>query len=396
MKYFGWRTLLSAALATAVLSGCSSTDEQQFAELQEFDEQVTPEVVWQTSIGDGTDGFYSSLSPVYADGVVYAADRHGRIQALEAETGDSLWSQDVSGEKTSSFLNIFDKGPSARISGGLTLEEDVVYFGTENGEVYALNSENGEIIWRTEVAGEVMAAPGVGEGYVVAHLGNGIVTALDAETGEEAWIHEEEVPPLSLRGSSAPVVTSGGVMMGTNNGRAIVLILENGQLAWDERVVAPSGSSDLDRIVDIDATPVVVGETAYMLAFNGELVAMELRSGSVMWRRDYAGYRTPNVTTTRIYVTTQDSHLVALDRMNGNERWRTDSLYNRSLTGSAEMGDYIVAGDRFGYLHWLDRNSGAIVGRYEADSDPIQAAPVRAGDYLIVQTASGRILAITE
>lgn len=396
MKYFGWRTLLSAALATAVLSGCSSTDGPVFAELQEFDEQVTPQVAWETSVGDGTNGFYSSLSPVYADGVVYAADRHGLVRALDAENGKRKWSQDVSGEKTGFSWNIFAKGPSARISGGLTLEQDRLYFGTENGEIFALDTDNGEVVWRTEVGGEVMAAPAVSEGYLVAHLGNGAVTALDAATGESQWTHEEEVPPLSLRGSSSPVISAGGVMLGTNNGRAIVLILDNGQLAWDERVVAPSGSSDLDRIVDIDASPVVRGQTVYMLAFNGELVAMELRSGEVMWRRDYAGYRTPHVTASRIYVTTQDSHVVALERLNGNERWRNDDLYNRSLTASTEMGDYVVVGDRFGYVHWLNRETGALAGRYEADSDPIQAAPVRAGDYLIVQTASGRVLALTE
>lgn len=394
MKYFGWRTLLSAALATAVLSGCAGNDAPTFAELQEFDEQVTPQVAWQTSVGKGVDGFYSSLSPVYADGVVYAADRHGLVRALDAQNGKRIWSQDVSGEKTSSFLNIFDKGPPARISGGLTINAGTLYFGTENGDLYALNSDNGDILWHTDVAGEVMAAPAVAEGYVVAHMGNGVVTALDAETGEVQWTHEEEVPPLSLRGSSSPVISSGGVMLGTNNGRAIVLILGNGQLAWDQRVVAPSGSSDLDRIVDIDASPVVRGDVVYLIAYNGELVAMELRSGEVMWRRDYAGYRTPNVTATRIYVTTQESHVVALERLNGNERWRNNKLFNRSLTASLEKGNHVVVGDRFGYVHWLDRDSGEIVGRYEADSDPIHAA--RAGDYLIVQTASGRILAFTE
>lgn len=391
-----WRSWLSAAALVALVSACSSTPEPDYAELSEFDAEITPRVVWNRKVGDGSDEFFSRLTPAYADGVVYAADRHGLIRALNVENGRTVWSRDVSPRKPFSLFGWWRKGPPARLSGGLTLDGDTLYVGSENGQLFALNTENGDIRWQVQMPGEVVSAPVAGEGHLAAQLGNGIVIALDASTGEEKWRHEEEVPPLSLRGTSSPVISAGGVMVGTSSGRAAVLILDDGQMAWDERIATPAGGSDLERMVDIDANPVVRGDTLYMLAYNGELLALELRSGEVIWRRDYAGYRTPQITGNRIFLTTTNSHIAALDRINGNERWRNNDLYGRSLTEVAVLSDYLVTADRFGVVHWLNRENGRLAGRHEVRKDSIQVAPIRAGDYVIVQTVNGRLIALTQ
>ncbi|MCC5880691.1 MAG: outer membrane protein assembly factor BamB [Idiomarina sp.] len=390
-----WRNLLSGLVLAGLVSACSSTEEPDYAELGAIDEQLSPSVAWTFNLGDGSDEFYSRLSPVYADGVLYAADRHGRVSAVNADNGRRVWQADLSPDKPFSLFSVFRKGPPARLSGGIVHDNGTLYLGSENGELFALDAASGDVTWQVSVPGEVISAPAVGEGFVIAHLGNGMVVALDMANGEERWRHEEEVPTLSLRGSSSPVIQSGGVVVGTNNGRAAVLILENGQIAWDDRLVAPTGASDLQRMVDIDASPVVRGENVYMLAYNGELIALELRTGDVLWRRDYAGYRTPQVTASRIFLTTQRSHIAALDRINGNERWRNNELYGRSLTEVAVMPNHLVSADRFGVVHWFDRESGQLVGRHEVRRDTIQVAPIRVNDKVIIQTNKGRLIALS-
>lgn len=395
MKLINWRNLFSALVFAGLVSACSSTEEPDYAELSPIEEHVNPNVVWTYNLGDGSDEFYSRLAPIHAEGVIYAAERHGRVSAVNADNGRRIWQADLSPAKPFSLFSVFRSGPPARLSGGIVYNNGRLYVGSENGDMYALNADNGSVEWQVTVPGEVVSAPAYGDGYLIAHLGNGMVLALSAENGEERWRHEEEVPTLSLRGSSSPVVQSGGVVLGTNNGRAAVLILESGQLAWDERVIAPSGGSDLERIVDIDATPVVRGDTVYMLAYNGELVALELRSGDVAWRRDYAGYRTPQVTASQIFLTTQNSHIAALERLSGNERWRNTELYGRSLTEVAVMPEHLVSADRFGVVHWFDRESGRLVGRHETRRDSVQVAPLRVNDTVIIQTNKGRLIALS-
>ena len=390
MKFFNWRHTVTVAAVAMLISACSSTDGPEYAELGEFDQQVSPSVAWTVNIGGGTDEYFSRLSPVHADGVIYAADRGGQVSAIDVSSGRQLWRTNLA--TAGGFLA---RGPSALLSGGLTYANGTLFVGSESGKMYALDAESGSTQWQIDVPGEVISAPAYGGGVLVAHLGNGMIYAMDATDGSERWRHEEEVPTLSLRGTSSPVISAGGVMVGSNNGRAAVLILESGQLAWDERVTAPAGSSDLERMVDIDATPVVRGDTLYLLSFNGELVAMQLRNGEVLWRRDYQGYRTPRVTTSRMYLTTTNSHVVELDRLNGNERWRNNALFGRSLTEVAVMPEHVVAGDRFGVLHWLDRSSGQIVGRHELGRDAVQVSPIGVDDKVIVQTNRGRLIAFT-
>lgn len=384
--------LLLTVVATAVfLVGCSSNDVQQrHADLQAFTPSVTAKVLWQTRVGLGTDEHYTSLQPAYSDGVVYAAERHGLLIAHDIETGKRIWQRDLGGKKR--YFEHFPRGDSARLTAGPVVVNDRIYLSSENGAVYALDKSNGETIWRTQVKGEVMTAPTIGEGFVVVHLSNGFLVALRENDGVQQWSFEEDTSLLSLRSVSHPMITSGGVVVGTSTGKLQVLLLESGRLAWEERIASPSGSSDLERMTDVDGTPLIVGDIVYISGYNGETVAIELRSGDVLWKRDHASASAPILVRNRLVLVNQESHVVALDRISGTELWRNNDLYFRSVTDVTLQGDYLVVGDRFGYVHWLNRNTGALAGRIKLDEgDAIRTAPVRAEEHLVVQSAAGRL-----
>jgi len=384
---------LFAGAAALLLAACSSTEGgPQHAELGPIDNTISTEIVWSTKVGTGTGEHYSRLTPAYNDDTVYVADRHGMVQALNASNGRVKWQRSFS-ERRPVFGRFF-AGEPARISGGLVVAGSYVFFGTENGKAYALNKDSGETVWESSLPGEVLSKPAVGEGRVVFHLGSGLIAGLNAQSGEQVWLHEEEVSLLSLRGTSTPVISNGGVFLGTASGKAIVLIAEGGQLAWEERLSVPSGSTDLERLVDADGSPVHVGTTLYIGTFNGEFSALDLNSGDILWRRDYGSWRAPVRANNRIVLVDQRSHMVSLDRFSGNESWRNNDLYYRSLTEPAVHENYLISGDRFGVLHWVDARSGNLAGRLELNDEPINVSPIVAGDLLIVQSASGHVYAV--
>ena len=156
----------------------------------------------------------------------------------------------------------------------------------------------------------------------------------------------------------------------------------------------PTGATELESLADIDANPVVVGGVIYMIAYNGELVALELRSGEVRWKRDYSSYENLLVDTDSIYLTDADSHVFGLDIQGGIEQWSNNELFGRALTGPKKVGNYLALGDFEGYLHILSANSGEIVGRMELGGDGIYAQPVSDGNTLYVQTRDGDLYAI--
>jgi|SRR5690554_6246538 len=385
---------LTAFAATALLAACSSSDDgPRHAELQPITTTVEGRIEWQTRVGQGIEGHYSKLRPVVQDDTIFVADRHGAVVALNAANGRQLWRADFGGRR--GILNRWFRGEPARLS-GLAVAGSMLFVGSENGKVMALNSDNGELIWEQKVPGEVLSAPTVGDGRVVVHLGSGYVVALAARTGEIQWRHEDDVSLLSLRGTSRPAIASGGVMYGSATGKVVVLIAQTGQMAWEERIATPTGSTELERIVDADGSPLIVGGTMYLSAQNGELAALDLRTGEVLWKRDYAAWRSPVQVQNRIVIVDQESYLVAVDRNNGLEQWRNNDLYLRSVTEPVNVGSYLIAADRFGYLHWFNRNDGQLVGRLSLNDDPVRAAPVVAGDRIIVQDAAGRVYAISQ
>jgi len=393
------------ALAGLSLSACSlfgdDDEEITVAPLQPVSQQVDTCIKWERSVGDGVGEYFSRLNPTVAYGKVFAADRQGVVKAFDKETGKTLWEVELhdlieinEGVDDGWFSGLFSSPFPARISGGLVAQYNKLFLGTENGDVVAIDTETGELAWHAEVGNEVTSDPAVGEGMVVVHTTGGKVISLSADTGEQNWVHEYQTPTLTLRGASAPSIVSGGVILGDSSGRASVLIGTNGQQAWTQAVGDPTGATELEALADIDSNPVVVGGVIYMIAYNGELAALELRSGEVRWKRDYSAYENLHINGGSIYLTDSNSHVFGLDLRGGIEQWSNNELFGRALTGPTIVNNHLALGDFEGYLHWLSPSSGEIIGRMDLGGDGIYAQPVVDGNTIYVQTRDGDLYAI--
>ena len=409
------KQLLKILIPTLMLTGCSSVpewvnpvtwfedeEETEIRKLEPITAKFTPELVWDNYVGDGVRHYFSRLKPAVAYDKVFAASRQGEIKAFDEASGVEVWSVNLAEFRDEGILTGFSKlwsdGISAKLAGGLVAAYQTVFLGTENGLVVALDAETGAVKWQAAVRGEVLASPVVDEGLVVVNTGSGILYALDARTGAEKWTYESEVPPLTLRGIAAPTIASGGAVVGTASGKLAVTILENGQVAWEQTIAAPSGSTELERLVDIDSQALVLGGTAYVISYNGTLAAVELRTGRVIWKREYRSYRRLSIDANYLFVVDDKSQVYALDRRNGVESWTHISLRGRELTAATPTGDYVVVGDKYGYLHWLSQSDGELVARVEVGSDDedegIFSAPVEKDQVIYTQTRDGRLVAI--
>lgn len=397
----------SAAILLAFSLSACSTVSGWFADEEELEIRKLPEITmafegkvkWSESVGDGVENYFSRLSPAVGYGKIFAADREGEIVAFDPETGKEIWSTNVSRKSKESSLSnlygLFAGQVSAKISGGLTVAYDSVYFGTEDGIVYSLNHEDGSVNWKTNVPSEVIAEPATDAGIVVVNTVSGTLMGLDAATGEIKWQNDSDVPPLTLRGISAPAAAAGGAIVGLANGRVRVSILETGLTAWEAVVAKPTGATELERIVDIDSKPLVFGGTIFLVSYGGSLAAVELRTGNVIWNREYASFRNVTIDGNRLFVTDNNSNIYAIDRRNGVELWSNGDLRKRNLTGATPVGDYIVVGDKFGYLHYFTQDEGKYVSRIaigdDDEDEAIYNQPIYVDGYFVVQTRDGVI-----
>lgn len=378
-------------------------EETEIRVLKPIDAQFQPEVIWDESVGDGVDSYFSRLTPVVAYDKVFAASRQGVVKAFDKSSGNEVWKTDLADYRDEGMLTsvtqLWSDGVSARLSGGITAAYQRIYFGSENGLVFAVDVDNGKVVWQSKVKGEVLAAPAVNEGVVVVNTAAGVMHALDAETGEERWIYESEVPALSLRGVAPATIANGAAIVGTASGKVAVVLIESGQVLWEQTIAAPSGATELERIVDIDSETIVFGGIVYVVSYNGTLAAVELRSGRVLWKREYRSYRRMTIDGNNLFVVDDQSQVYALDRRNGIERWSQSALRARELTAATPVSGYVVVGDKFGFLHWLDKSTGDIVARLNFGGDDednsVYVEPVVDGNTLYAITREGDIAAIT-
>lgn len=384
-------TAASIALCMATLMGCSSSDDEEELVLPEIVNQFETDVVWQESLGDGVEHYFSRLTPAVYNDRVFVANREGEVEALSLVNGDTIWQTDV--RENTTFWP-WESDVSAKLSGGILQAYGKIFIGSEHGYLTALDRETGEIVWRKTVPGEVLSKPAAGDGLIFVNLGSGKLLALHPDTGEERWSHEQEVPALTLRGQSSPTVANGGVLVGLETGKLSVFISESGYSAWSSEIATAKGSSEFERLVDVDTQPLISGPYAYAIAYNGNLAAVDIRSGNVVWKREYSSYREMSMDGQTIYVVDSDGVVYALDKSSGIERWSQPALRGWYLTGPAVAGNYLALGDQEGYLHWLNKESGELVSREDFDSSGFFVEPVVADDKLILYTRDGEVSAV--
>ena len=347
--------------------------------LKDYQQKLKINKLWDEDIGDGTDEKYLKLAPVFYEYRIYIANRDGDVKALDATNGKKIWNQET----------------DSRVSGGPGAGNGLIVVGTSEAEVIALSSENGDILWTSRVSSEVLAAPVPDSNVVIIRSIDGKIFGLNADNGKRLWIYDRDVPTLSLRGTSSPVISGGIVIAGFDEGRLVAIELQTGKLIWETRIALGSGRSELDRVVDIDSDPVIFDNLIYVSTFQGRIAAITLDGGRIVWTRDIPSYAGITVDETAVYITDDDSIVWALDRLNGNSIWKMEDLQSRALTGPAKDGNMIVVGDLEGYLHWLDNSSGEIVGRINLSDSKIIANPLVVDNTVFSYASDGTLGAFT-
>lgn len=374
------RRLFPLLFLIILSAGCSwfggSDNSIPPAKLQDIAQPVGVRQLWETQVGSGAKDQFIRLTPVLADGRLYAASFNGVVLALDALSGQRLW----------------ETATQLPISGGVGVSDNgLVLVGTNKGQVIALRQDSGQEAWRAQVSSEVLAPPRATSGMVVVRTGDGKFTGLDARTGERRWMYAPAMPALSLRGSAPPVVTRTLVIAGLETGKLLVLSLDKGLPVTEKTIAPPRGRTEIERLIDIDAEPKIFGEYLYLVAYRGSVAAVDMRSGNLLWNRELSSYAGLDVDEGQVYVSDDTDAVLALDRRSGGTLWRQAELTGRRLSAPVATRDHVVVGDFEGYLHWLSKDSGRIVGRIRAAGKAIVAPPLAAGDTVFVQGQSGAL-----
>jgi len=377
------RNRIALLLALSLLSGCSWITEyfrgDENAEpptpLTEIKNQIKVEQVWSASTGGDNAEQLLRLVPAIDAEHVYVVSRNGKIHAFDLENGKTIWESDA----------------KTQVSAGPAVGSGILMIGTRNAEVLAFDLEKGSLLWREQVSSEVLSVPTLKNDVAVVRTIDGRVTGINIGTGKKVWEYRKQEPTLTLRGTSRPVISGNHVFIGFDNGQLVSLSLYDGREVWTQEIAIPEGRSELDRIIDLDANPVVQGDIIYASAYQGNVAAVSTIDGQVMWKRKMSSYEGQCVAGKQLFVTDDSSDVWALNINTGASTWKQDGLQWRTLTAPACIGRYIVLGDFEGYLHWLSQDDGKIVARVRGDHKGLAMPPVISGNKIVTLGNGGEL-----
>jgi outer membrane protein assembly factor BamB len=368
-----------AAGALLVLAACSKDkDVDQPAKLTDFTATIRAQRVWTASVADkGAKPLRLGLGLAVEGNHVYAAGRKGEVAAFDLTSGRTLWRA-----KTKLAL-----------SGGPGAGAGLVVVGSTFGDLVALNAADGAVRWKVRLNGEVLSAPAVGERLIAVRTVDGKLRGLSVKDGQELWTQQQQVPRLSLRGTAWPVVSGDLVLCGFDNGKVAAVNANDGSIQWETTISPAHGKTELERLDDVDAGVRVSGSDVYAIGFQGRIAMLALDTGQIWWSHEASSFRGVGLDDGSLYVATGDGEVVALRRRTGTELWRQKALLHRRLSAAVEADTSIVTGDYQGYVHWLDKATGALAARASTGKVRISNSPVVVGNMVLVINDAGKISA---
>ena len=298
-------------------------------------------LLWRFNTGDKI-----RSSPAIANGVVYQGTNDGYIYALNATTGSVIWQYAAS---------------SSGVESSPAVVDGVVYVGYLwdgcDGYVIALNATTGALIWRFAANSGIESSPAILNGVVYIGSFYGYIYALNATNGILIWSY--------LTGGStysSPAIVDGVLYQGACDGNVYALNADNGSLMWKHQ----TGSQ-------VYASPVVVNNVVYADSDNGAVYALNANDGSEMWHTnigvgDHVD-SSPAISCGNVYVVARTG-LYAFNTTSGLQDWFFTSPYSPSQSTGyvyscpAVANNIVFYGSCDGYVFALNANNASIVWSY--------------------------------
>ncbi len=355
-----------------------------------------PKIDWTADVGDGSSDDSQILAePLVVGDTVYTMDSRSTVSAFEAESGKRRWRVDLADVAD-------DEEDDGFFGGGIAFGGGQVFASTGFAKVFALDAGSGEVLWSQPVPGPMRAAPTFSDGRVFVISVDNQLHALDARTGAALWSHTGIQEVATLLGGSSPAVQGSTVIAPYSSGELFALLAENGRVLWSDLLASVRRIDPIADMADIRGLPVIDRGLVLAASNAGRMIAIDLRRGERAWDIDLSSVQTPWVGGDFVYVVSADAELVCLTRANGGVRWvqplqqfedeedRNDPI---SWRGPVLAGGRLVVAGSHGKGLWVSPKSGEVLSEF---SLPGAAAvtPVVAGQTVYFLTEGATLVAM--
>lgn len=381
MKTVLSRFLRNSASAFVVLAvaGCSmfSSSDSRYepAELTQYPAAVAARQAWSVSIGNGS-GF--GFAPTVVGDSTYAATPNGNVAKVALNSGQILWQTQA----------------GMRLSAGAGSDGQTTAVAAPDGTVVAFDDQGREK-WQAKATSEVNIPPVVGAGVVAVRSSDYRIQAFDANSGELRWSVQRPGPALALKTTMQMLIIDDLLVTGLPSGKLMIIDASAGNVQWEGTVSVSQGATDLERISDVVGSPEIQGPLLCGVTYQGRMACFDIsQGGRSVWAQRFSSTTGMATDHVHAYAANQRDTVVALNLIDGNEVWRQDALRNRRLTAPAVVPQAVVVGDLEGYVHFLARENGQLLGRLQVGGGAVVSPLVDTPRGVLVQTSAGNLVMV--
>lgn len=372
---------LAAAGALALLAACSNlpptfpllgarAEKAKPAELQANPSLVAVRQAWTGRIGEVD----FPLVVASVGNVVALASSNGTVAGFDAGTGREQWRGSA----------------GAPLAAGVGFDGSTAAVVTRSNDLVAFSS--GREVWRQKLPALTYTSPLVAGARVFVLGGDRTVSAFDGGTGRRLWSQTRSGDPLVLRQAGVMLAVGDTLVVGLA-GRLVGMNPLNGSVRWEAPIATARGINDIERLVDLVGRVSRVGDSVCARAFQAAVGCVDTARGQVTWTQRANGNEGVHGDGDNVFGTETDGRVVAWRRDNGQRAWTNERLLHRGVGTPLVLGRSVVVGDDFGFVHLLSRQDGTLLNRLATDGSEIAAAPVAAGNSLVVVTRKGGVFA---
>lgn len=369
-----WLGLPVLAIALG-LAGCSS--KKAAVDMPAIEgSPIKIEQRWSARIGKGADGEVLFLQPAVEAPAVYAVSRNGVVKALGRASGNLRWQVKL----------------ETGITAGVAVKDGLLAMGTDSAELLLLNANTGKLAWKAPLGATLLAVPRITDRDVIVQTLDGRIQTFDRASGKRRWQFDTPVPPLSLRGNAAPVVSGDLLYAVSGQGDLYQLDINTGLPVWQTRVTNSRGRGEIERLMDIDGDLVLdTNGTIYTAGYQSQLTATDTLQVRRRWQLNVSTTEAVAYDNAHVYAVDVNGTVAGINKLTGELVW-VQEFKGLRLGSPVVWRGMVVVGDSQGNLHVLSPRDGSVRGRTRAATGPLMSVVLDAPQLLTLDQ-KGRLRA---
>ena len=335
---------------------------------------------WTIGVGAGSnDNERLMAQPIVYNGYLYTMDSETNVNAYNVENGNLIWSRDLTPEDEENYIN-----------GGLAYMDGKIYVTTGFGRVIALDAKLGSTIWERDLFVPLRSAPTAKDGRVFVITITNKVYALDNNAGTVLWSNAGIEEMTNFLGGASPAVEKGVVIAPFSSGEIVAFKVENGQELWRDSLSSRSQNSGIIALSAIRGHPVIDRGIVFAISNAQNFIAVNLRNGRRIWSQKIGGIETPWVAGNYIFILSNNNELIAIERTTGRIHWTiglpkwrkpADRSGRIIWTGPLLASNRLIIANSIGEALSISPYTGKILGKIKLP-DSITISPIIAANTL--------------